>query len=68
MFPDILSHLASLSCVFRRQSIDFTIVKFLVTGTKAIAEALLLTPRDFFSSLPTVLKELEWYGVCAIAR
>ena len=63
MFSDVLPPLASLSRAFQRHNIDFTIVKPLVSGTKATVDALLLTPGEFYKSLPSVLVELEQYGV-----
>ena len=63
MFSDVLPPLASLSRAFQRHNIDFTIVKPLVSGTKATVDALLLTPGEFYKSLLSVLVELEQYGV-----
>ena len=63
MFCDVLPPLAGLSCAFQKHDIDFTVVKPLVAGTKAAIDALLLVPGDCFSSLPTVLPELEEFGV-----
>ena len=62
MFSDILPPLAGLSCAFQKHDIHFTVVKPLVVGTKAAIDALLLSPGDCFSSLPTVLPELEQFG------
>ena len=63
MFCDVLPPLAGLSRAFQKHDIDFTVVKPLVAGTKAAIDALLLVPGDCFSSLPTVLPELEEFGV-----
>ena len=63
MFSDILPPLAGLSRAFQKHDIDFTVVKPLVVGTKAAIDALLLSPGDCFSSLPTVLPELKQFGV-----
>ena len=63
MFSDILPPLAGLSRAFQKHDIDFTVVKPLVVGTRTTIDALLLSPRDCFSSLPTVLPELELFGV-----
>ena len=35
----------------------------LVSGTKARVDALLLTPGEFYKSFPSVLVEIEQYGV-----
>ena len=48
--------------LFKSTYIHFTVVKPLVVGTKAAIDALLLSPGDCFSSLPTVLPELEQFG------
>ena len=42
---------------------DFTVVKPLVNGTQAAINALLATPGEHFQRLPSVLAELEDYGV-----
>ena len=63
MFCDVLPPLAGLSRAFQKHDIDFTVVKPLVAGTKAAIDALLLVPGDCYSSLPTVLPELEEFGV-----
>ena len=41
---DVLPPLASLSRVFQKRSVDFTVVKPWVSETKAAVDALLLTP------------------------
>ena len=38
-------------------------MKPLVSGTKTTVDALLLTPGEFYKSLPSVLVEVEQYGV-----
>ena len=48
LFSDVPHPLAALSSAFQKQDIDFTLVKPLVSGTKATIELLLLTPGDFF--------------------
>ena len=62
-FFDILPPLAGLSRAFQKHNIDFTVVKPLVVGTKAAIDAFLLSPGHCFSCLPTVLPELEQFGV-----
>ena len=59
----MLPPLAALSRAFQKQDIHFSIVKPLVSGTKATIEALLLTPGEFFQSLPSALVSLSEYSV-----
>ena len=63
MFSDVLSPLASLSHTFQWKDVNFTVVKPLVNGTHATINALLATPGEKFQRLPSVLAELEDYGV-----
>ena len=63
MFSDILPPLASLSRAFQRKDVNFTVVKPLVSGTQAAISALLVFPGEHFQSLPSVLAELQEYGV-----
>ena len=63
MFSDVLPPLASLSRAFQRKDVNFTVVKPLVNGTQAAINALLATPGEHFQRLPSVLAELEDYGV-----
>ena len=63
MFSDVLPTLASLSRAFQKHDVHFTVVKPLVVGTKSAVDTFLTTPGEFFNSLPTVLLELEEYGV-----
>ena len=60
---DILPPLASLSRAFQRKDVNFTVVKPLVSGTQAAISALLAFPDEHFKSLPSVLAELQKYGV-----
>ena len=63
MFSDALPPLASLSRAFQKHDIDFTVIKPLVIGTKAAIDALYESPGEHFSSLPTILPQLQDYGV-----
>ena len=63
MFSDVLPPLASLSRAFQKHDIDFTVIKPLVIGTKAAIDALYESPGEHFSSLPTILPQLQDYGV-----
>ena len=53
--------LANLSRAFQRKEVDFTVVKPPFQGKKG--DALLMTPREYFQSLPTILPELRQFGV-----
>ena len=59
MFSDVLPPLASLSRVFQRKDINFTVVN----GTLAAINALRATPSEHFQRLSSVIAELEEYGV-----
>ena len=63
MFSDVSPPLASLSRVFQRKDVNFTVIKPLVNGTQAAINALLATPGGHFQRLPFVVAELEDYGV-----
>ncbi len=63
MFSDILPPLACLSRAFKKQNIDFTMVKPLVQGTKETIDKLLLNAGDYFQSLPAALNDLQQYGI-----
>ena len=63
MFSDVLPPLASLSRAFQKHDVYFTVVKLLGVGTKSAVDTFLTTPGEFFNSLPTVLLELEEYGI-----
>ena len=65
MFSDILPPLACLSRAFQRKDVNFTVVKPLVSGTQAAINVLLAFPGEHFQSLPSVLAELQEYGVTA---
>ena len=63
MFSDVLPPLASLSRAFQRKDVNFTVVKPLVNGTKATIDTLLASPGEHFAQLPSVVVDLEEYGV-----
>ena len=63
MFFDVLPPLASLSRAFQKHDIDFTVIIPLVIGTKAAIDALYESPGEHFSSFPTVMPQLQDYGV-----
>ena len=63
MFSDILPPLARRSRAFQRKDVNFTVVKPLVSGTQGAIGALLVFPGEHFQSLPSVLAELQEYGV-----
>ena len=52
-----------MSCAFQKHNIDFAVVKPKVVGRKAAIDAILISPGGCFSSWPTVLPELEEFGV-----
>ena len=63
MFSDVLPPLAILSRAFQRKDVNFTVVRPLVNGTKAAINALLVSPGEHFQNLPSIIADLEEYGV-----
>ena len=59
---DILPPLAQLSRAFQKTSIDFSIVKPLVQGTKDRIKELSANHGDVFKTLPSVMENLTAYG------
>ena len=57
MLSHILPPLASLSTVFQRKDLDYSLVKPLVTGTLATLHNLRASPGPHFISLDKVLEE-----------
>ena len=62
IFSDILPPLACLSRAFQKKDIDFTMVKLLAVGTKAVANALLLNAGEFIQSPPAALGQPYYEG------
>ena len=63
IFSDVLPPLASLSHAFQWKDVNFTVVKRLVNCTLAAINALRATPGEHFEHLPSVIAELEEYGI-----
>ena len=64
MLADVLPPLANLSRAFQRKDLDYTLVKPLVSGTKATLQNLKTTPGQHFATLDHVLAtDLENFSI-----
>ena len=64
MLSDVLPPLASLSRAFQKKDLDYTLVKPLVSGTRATLQNLKATPGQHFATLDDVLgSNLESFNI-----